>query len=163
MKGEKAMVSMNLQTGQQASKTPQQKARAARLKAVRDNMTVPSIKVYATTPEGHAVLRHPKGARFRGEFGTGADWPHDAFTQRRLLDGSVSTSAGKAPAKPDPTIGPRQAAYAMRPDPASVPPIRPVSAHEQHEQHEQHEHHEHEQHASQQRRGAAAPKSEPAA
>lgn len=110
--------------------TARQKARAERLRVVAGNQTAATVKVFACSPEIHAVLRHPSAGRMRGDFGTATEWPHDSFTHRRLLDGTLSLDQAKQPAQPDETIGPRQAAYAMRPDPASIGRVKPASQQE---------------------------------
>lgn len=109
--------------------TRRQKARAERLRLVAANQTPPTIKVYAASPEIHEVMKHPSGTKFRGDFGTATEWPHDNFTHRRLVDGSISLNpAAKNGPKSDKSLGVRDAAYANRPKPGDVPPVVPLSA-----------------------------------
>jgi hypothetical protein len=124
------MPEMRVQQPQQQELTAQQKAKANRLRLVRENNTVPTVKVWAGSEALRRVLRHPNGTRFRGGLDQPVEWPYDNFTHRRVMAGDVSLSgaASGEQKEPDPSLSMREQAYARRPKPEDVPPVRPLSA-----------------------------------
>jgi len=48
-----------------------------------------TIRVWAANEGLRRVLRHPTGIRFQADINVSVGWPEDAFTLRRLRDGSV--------------------------------------------------------------------------
>jgi len=123
------MVDVRTQTQKQEQPplSGRQKARAIRRKLLHDNQTAATVQVYAASEEIHAILKHPSGLRLRGEFGTVTEWPHDRFTHRRIMDGTLSTKAVKERPKADPKLGKREAAALLRPKPEDVPLVQPLS------------------------------------
>jgi hypothetical protein len=68
-------------------------ARMARVKAVKDMSAVQRVRVVPTKDEYRKVLRHPVNNQAFRETGS-MEWPFDAFTKRRLRDGSLSLEEG---------------------------------------------------------------------
>jgi len=97
-------------------------ARLARLKVIDGPSK--TIKVYAANETMRAIMRHPSGTRFQSDIGQAVDWPNDAFTTRRLAEGSISTDSGGSNkmADPDDTKNAREQAAANRPKPKKSEP-----------------------------------------
>jgi|SRR5215472_11362704 len=47
------------------------------------------IRVWAANEDIRRIMRHPTGVRFQADISQSVGWPEDAFTLRRLRDGSV--------------------------------------------------------------------------
>jgi hypothetical protein len=84
-----------------------EKARQDRLERIRQDQNKGRVRVLPRDDDMRAILKHPvNGAGF---LATGSvEWPDDAFTQRRIEDGSVtlegsskrSAATGSPPDKP---------------------------------------------------------------
>jgi hypothetical protein len=88
-------------------------ARAARLKVIEGPPK--TVKVYPANDTFRAIMRHANGTPFPSN--GGAEWPIDAFTHRRIAEGSVSTEegAGGEYGEADETLNPREQAAANQP------------------------------------------------
>jgi hypothetical protein len=97
-------------------------ARAARLRVIDGPPR--TVTVYAASEAMRGSLRHANGTRFRASIDQPVEWPNDAFTARRIADGSVRTDGPgtSEPAEPDPTKNPREQAAANRPKPDQSQP-----------------------------------------
>jgi hypothetical protein len=63
-------------------------AKKARFAAVLRSHTIPRVRVLPANDGVRRTLKHPRGMGFRS---TGSvEWPNDAFTQRRLSDGTIT-------------------------------------------------------------------------
>ena len=92
------------------------------------------IKVYAGSEALRGSLRHPgiggSGIRFRETLGEAVEWPNDAFTKRRIADGSVRTDGPGPEEAPevDETMNVREQVEASKPkkaEPATEPEPQP--------------------------------------
>jgi len=113
----------------QRAENPRKKIREARLARLRViNGPPKTVKVYAASEALRGALRHPgngvgPGIRFRETLDEAVEWPNDAFTKRRIADGSVRTD-GPGPAESpevDETKNPREQAEASKPQPEPQP------------------------------------------
>jgi hypothetical protein len=82
-----------------------------------------TVKVFAANEALRGALRHANGTRFRSKLDQGIEWPNDAFTARRIAEGSVLTEAsgGGEAVEPDPTKNARENAAAQKPQPKAEP------------------------------------------
>jgi len=71
-------------------------ARQARIRATIPQ--IPRVRVTAASPELAQVLRHPSARKFPDDGGS-VEWPLDAFTKRRLADGSIKAESEEDAAK----------------------------------------------------------------
>ena len=64
----------------------------ARLKLTREqtaNREVGGVRVKPANEANRVNIRHPSGLKFRAGVDDSVEWPNDAFTKRRIADGSV--------------------------------------------------------------------------
>jgi hypothetical protein len=72
--------------------------------------------VWAANEDIRRIMRHPTGVRFQHDINQSVGWPEDAFTLRRLRDGSVldhppgEKEPEPEPVAPSPRGGPGTAA-----------------------------------------------------
>ena len=55
------------------------------------------VKVFAATEAVRRLVKHPRGVAFRDNIGEAVEWPKDAFTTKRIADGTVYMEGGSAP------------------------------------------------------------------
>jgi hypothetical protein len=53
------------------------------------NRAVGGVRVKPANEANRVHIRHPSGIRFRAGVDDAVEWPNDAFTKRRISDGSV--------------------------------------------------------------------------
>jgi len=106
----------------QRAENPRKKIREARLARLKVVDGPPkTVKVYAGSEALRGSLRHPGigggGIRFRETLGEAVEWPNDAFTKRRIADGSVRTDGPGPEETPevDETKNVREQAEASKP------------------------------------------------
>jgi len=61
---------------------------------------VARVRVWPRDENIRRVIKHPSGVAFRKE--GSVEWPLDAFTKRRLRDGSVTKEEPPKPREPEP-------------------------------------------------------------
>ena len=93
------------------------------------------IKVFASNENVRRLMKHPAGVGFRSALDQPVEWPRDAFTTRRINDGSVYVEGQSAPREErrGEGLGKRERVAARRPQAAAaavapVPPAPPPSA-----------------------------------
>ena len=73
---------------------------SARLKLTREqtaNRAIPGVRVKPANEANRVNIRHPSGLKFRAGVDDSVEWPNDAFTKRRISDGSVIKVATDTP------------------------------------------------------------------
>ncbi len=50
---------------------------------------IPGVRVKPANEANRVNIRHPSGIAFRAGVEDSVEWPNDAFTKRRIRDGSV--------------------------------------------------------------------------
>ncbi len=53
------------------------------------NQSIPGVRVKPANEANRVNIRHPSGIAFRAGLNDSVEWPNDAFTKRRIRDGSV--------------------------------------------------------------------------
>ncbi len=53
------------------------------------NRAIPGVRVKPATEANRIYVQHPTGLKFRASVNDSVEWPNDAFTKRRIRDGSV--------------------------------------------------------------------------
>jgi hypothetical protein len=122
-------------TENQRAENPRKKIREARLARLKVINGPPrTVKVYAGSEALRGALRHPGnqgmgGIRFRETLGEAVEWPNDAFTKRRIRDGSVRIDGPGPEETPevDETLNPREQAEASKPKEKTAEAEQPKS------------------------------------
>jgi hypothetical protein len=81
----------------------------ARLKLTREqaaNLAVGSVRVKPANEANRVNIRHPSGIRFRASVDDVVTWPNDAFSKRRISDGSVIKVEGAEAVAEEPVVEP---------------------------------------------------------
>jgi hypothetical protein len=64
------------------------------------NQSIPGVRVKPSNEANRVNIRHPSGIAFRATTDDSVEWPNDAFTKRRIRDGSVLKAEARAVVAP---------------------------------------------------------------